>query len=248
LFVVHGGGDHLIGFERVASGHYALTFGRFALGAPSFDQDSGCATQPIHADAVRIPKAYLLALSSSRPLGTCQDDLGADGPPTRLEVARLDDGAASPVLVHWSDDGVPIAGLRLIRRPGGAWLVWQLGGSLHALGIDEAGEPLTPRSVLVADGFGVDGFAAADLGDQLAVAYTDAFDPFVSKIVLRVFDEHGAPVGESVIEPELEHWPVPPYALLGSPSGDRLLLAWTAAPGGPEKRVKVGRWSCADGG
>jgi hypothetical protein len=249
LFVTRGDGDHLIGFERSFAGHHALAFGRFAAGEPSFDQSSGCGTAPISADAARVPGAYLIALSSSRPLGSCQDDFGVDGPPIRLELARLADGAASPALGALIDSGSPIRQLRLLRASQGTWLVWQYGGGVQpspvlAVRVDDAGQLASPIFSVAPDGSVFDGFSATTLGDRLVIAYTDAFDPSVSKIVLRAIDSSGVLVTEHALEPPAELWPKPPYALQGSPGADALLLAWTAASA--QWRVKIARFACVD--
>ena len=52
----------------------------------------GCGTSSLFADGVPSGAGFLVAYSSSRPFLECNPDNGADGPPDRLQIARVDEG------------------------------------------------------------------------------------------------------------------------------------------------------------
>ncbi len=246
LFVAGGGGHHLLGFERlIAEGHHALTFGRFAQGAFSAEGASGCATAPLAADALWSPNGYLLALSTSRPFGTCAD-AGADGPPTRLEIARLAEGSVQPQLREGFDVGAPVAQVRLVRRPQGAWLLWRVSGSaqagaVSALRLGPTGKAIGAPMEVVPSGSATKGFTTASLGERLVVLWSDGVEPPLARVSLRAFDESGVVSSASWV-------PVPPLrqiglpALVGSPDGAALVMAWTGDDG--STGVFVSRLDC----
>src|SRR5262249_46488309 len=68
-----------------------LVYGRLDNAYEAFEmiQDSGCATTPISAAALRTQKGYWVAFTSSRKFGSCMNDDGTNGPATVVQVAEL---------------------------------------------------------------------------------------------------------------------------------------------------------------
>ena len=133
-------------------------------------------------------------------------------------------------------------------------VVWQdaggeTSGPLQAMRLDANGEPVTDVMQLIAEGIIFEKVALASLGDDLALAHTDVLDPGPPNIVVRVFDGAGSERAAASFTPQA--WPrlAEGYGLVGSPTGDALLLSWSSADPEPvvqgNARVYVARLDCA---
>jgi hypothetical protein len=244
--------DHsLLGYVVERSGHHYLFLGtREGLGIES---GSGCATETLLADAVPRPDGHLVAYTTSRDFDSCFDDLGFDGPPTRIQLARAQDGRLVE-LVFELDWNERYAQLELEWRSDGAWLAWQRPGGVTADGImvtrvtEQGDMPMLPN-YFVPSGASFAPFATAHLGDALALGWIDSAHPSTAQIVVGLYDTHSvnAPYYELRMTPEAEQWPMGPLSLLGSADGSQLLVAWEgSSPNGPSG-VYVTRVDCLPG-
>ena len=191
--------------------------------------DYACTQTPMWMAGIRGPGGFLAALTTPQTLGC---DVGR-----AVEIVRYSE-SEPPATTHAFDLSTSLVQLHMVPRSDGAWVVWQTGdsetsGPLEALRIDQAGQPLSSAIELVGEGTVFETVGLATLGDDLAVAYSDAFDPSTPTIVVEVFADDGFPKAGAMVTPLA--WPRPnePYALLGSPSEDALLLAWSAAEPDP---------------
>jgi hypothetical protein len=144
--------------------------------------------------------------------------------------------------------------LHVVPRPdGGIWALWQHDdgrtvGPVLGLLLDGAGAPLGEPLGLVPSGVVFDRLAATTMGDELVIAYTDAFDPSAPTVVLARFDAQGAPLSGAAHTPGAWARTADGYALLGAPDGRAVLLGWAAVGLEPEvagtAQVYVARFDC----
>ncbi len=227
LFIARGDSDYLVGFRRHSNGHTAH-FGRTPdLGTPVL-ADSGCATAPVSADAVRAGDHYLVAMSSSLDFGSCPLDGYGEGPPTRIQVVRVSDDNSVKSVVEPPAQGA-VSALSMVARSDGAWLVWHVKNQLFAARFDQQGNLVTLPNIFAAVAPGTP-FAVDRVADDLALAYVEG-DP--SKPVIRVAlfnaDSVNSPHLDFLIHPDpANELPTGPLSLLGAPSGDYLLVSWEA--------------------
>jgi len=168
-------------------------------------------------DGVRGPQSFLFACSSSG--GFQVGRFGPDTPEAQVTHEQL---------------APSVAQLQMVPRSDGGWVVWQAAdgetsGSLMALRVDAQGQPVTDPMQLIPDGIIFEEVTLAPMGDDLAVAYTDAFDPGPPNIVVEVFDGSGTQRAAGSFTPQA--WPriEQGYGLVASPSADSLLLSWSSA-------------------
>ena len=196
----------------------------------------GCATAPVFADAFYVPQHhyFILAVTTSRPPLGCGLDLYTDGPPTRVQVFRIP-AQGTPVVTAEFSSSLPIDKFFLSpTADGGAWITWQgTGGlkldSLHAARIDSSGAALTKELTLTDVEVAFPPIAATALGNSLAVAWTDAFDPSAPSIAIKVFDEKT--LGNT---PTHIFTPKPWFSMgdglsiTGSHAGNQLYVSWSS--------------------
>lgn len=242
LFAAQGPTRYLIGYV----GHPETRELRLALeGLPDTETlISACATADVRADAVPFAGGWLVAYSSGVSSPWDCWDAALMGPPDRIQINWLaDDIPRSNFNDHFSV-GRPVAQLDLAARPGGAWIVWtELGGDVARLMLAEVGATgelggLPVRTDLAASP--PSSFAVADLGDSLALAWVN--DPTGGLDVAVTGAHQGLYAGYALsTEGPVQGRP----ALLGSPDGRRLLVAWSEARAGTGgDRVRVARLEC----
>jgi hypothetical protein len=193
----------------------------------------------------------------SRLLTAYVDSAASDcSPGTFMKVVRYTPGSFVFDDLMSQDLGASPTQLQLVPRGEGAWLVWQIddgvtSGPLEAMKLDSDGLPEGGVISLVQSGAVFEKVALAALGDGLALAYTDSFDPSTPTIVVEVFDADGVQTAATSLTPVA--WPRvgEGYGLVGSPSADALLLSWASAEVDPNvegsARVFTARLDCSRG-
>jgi hypothetical protein len=233
-FVRGARGAHLVGFETGLAGHTAFHLAvRPTVGDPTSRAWLGCATNPISADAIGQERGngFIFAFSTSRGWDRCTDDDGIDLPANRILVGVMRGSAMhGPRLEIEEPDHVRF--VRMVGRPGGAWLIWQYEGinaesppPVMAMPLDGDGTSFgSAMPVLEGERSRVPP-AVASLGSRLAIAWLDERNPTGRSFGMRVVDDEGSvlesslDLASSMARPELE--------LLESPGGDALLLGWS---------------------
>lgn len=259
LFAVQGPGGHLLGmqFAGVSGGPAFLVSARLAAADGSFGEylDLGCASDSMHADAVRSGGGFLVALSTGASPGgaDCSDPAG--GWPDDVQIVRTD-GAGVTFTDHLGAPG-SATDVKMAPRSDGAWVVLGtppgqvVNGMFLGARLDLEGK--------VAAMFPVGGgdqtweipqngtLTAAAVGDNLAVAWVDFGGDKGPFLNVKVFDPGGAPTAQAQLF--FGGSPAGAPALLGSPSGGHLLLAWaeTPAQGGDGEMIQAVRIDCVTG-
>ena len=231
----------------------------------------GCATNPVGVAALPAENGgWLVALTNGTPLGDtgCFTDF-AIGPATQVQVAFVDPLLGVDPRSTWGslpDAGSVASGMSTIaltaRPGGGAWLTWfaestspGTEGALRVASIGHDGAWLSDVSVTdhvdtATGGWPNDaGFTTAALGDRLAMAwlYTPATTLDVAdQLVVEIVDTAGAVAGWTLIPAEGAL--TTPPALMVSPAGDAILVAWSSARAGQDERVQMMRVDCLPGG
>ncbi len=240
MFAVRGPGGHLIGMQD-----------SFASGASSYRVDMafvgedgsfmgplglGCAKGWMHADAVRAGGSYLVALSSAGVPGEVDCEDPASGWPDDVQIV-VTDGAGLTVTDSLGAPGTA-TDVKMAARSDGAWVVigtppgQVVSGMFLGARVDAAGKVVSmfpvgggdPSLEIPQNGT----LTATRLGDQLAVAWVDFAGDKGPFLRVKVFDVNGLPAGHAEIFPGVSFVDAP--TLLGSPSGDSLVLAWSQWP------------------
>lgn len=255
-FVARGASGHLAGSLHDAGGFLQLEINFITPEGSVFGASlaSGCATSPMVTGAVPSGDGFLVAFSSGRPFGTCFNDDGIPGPPTELQVAWMDgNGTIKPGAVLPGIE--PIFGAQIVARSDGAWLVWQHDGStsevsppILAVRLDATGQLASDIFEVVPTGASsARPFAADRLGDKLVVAWVDAIDPSAPSLIVQVFDEAGLLTGGASLSTAPGFFFDDQLAIMGSPAGNQVLLAYASDPGDGLRRIHVARLDCVIG-
>ena len=187
-------------------------------------------------DGVRASSHLLFACSS--PSGF---RVGRFGPTTPEAETTHEHFAMAP------------AQLQMVPHGQGAWVVWQSAGGvtpapLEAMRLDGDGNPVTDAMQLVAEGIIFEEVALAPLGDDLALAHSDPLDPGRPNLFVRIFDAEGSERTAAGFTPQASPRLAESYGLVGSATGDALLLAWSSAEQEPgvqgNAQVYVARLDC----
>lgn len=244
--------DYLVGYETVGHQLYFATVTAGKAGSPWW---LGCATASVLAQGWYSPEGTLVAYSTSRPFNTCGLDSYADGPPTRLQIARLGDGA-DPFYADLRHELVlpdPIVALRLApRADGGAWIVFQtaLGvnaGPIRALAVDAGGKPKSAVLDLAAPGDLVP-FAVAQLGNRAMLAwypFPGCPDEQCQTLRFVLVDEALQPATPPIHLEPLGGAPFGSLSLVGSPDATSVIAAWHDLKGMPSE-VFAARFDCVE--
>jgi hypothetical protein len=251
LFVSRGTEDHVVGYEHASGEHTQFLMEALADGVGFAGPGvTGCGLGPLAADAIPldgVAGGHLVAFSNSRPFEDCSE-AALDGPPNEIQIGPFQD--VPTAFVRGTD---PIASIQLVPRTDGAWLVWQEDGSttrlpppIMAARIGAQGQ-LESDAIEVTSTSVVGPIAADRLGDKLIVAWEESAEPGPPSIVIRVIDENGQPAGTATL-PSPGWYTQSGISLLGSPSGQQLLVAFPSLLGDEGRSVvHVARYDCAPG-
>jgi len=257
LAVSHDGVSLLLAYARDYGGEFRLSLSGQAGMASVVFPTLGCASMPLQADAIPFDGGFLLAVSTSKDPGYCDFAELPVGPPDRIQILRVwtTGDTGFEVVVEIPSDGY-VERMRLVPRGNeGAWLAWQTvtevnPSAIRAVRLNAKGELYSKWNDLPTDGYFMLPEAVTNLGERLATAVIDAYDPSIPQILVQLHDDEDGPVALShVVSPPADQWPVGPIALLGSPQANSLLLAWTGVDmsGGMQpNHIYVRRLDCVE--
>jgi hypothetical protein len=215
----------------------------------------GCATTQPTGDAVGDTGGWILGAALGTPFqwapftAFCGLDLSSIEPAKRITFARIDATAESATTGDTLDVGAPVSRLRMAPRSDGAWAVYGTEGLVYfATRVSSALEATPPVSI--GGAFGAPdphGFAIGSSGDALVLVDVETLVGGAQAIAVRRFDPQGKPLFSLSIAAEGSVDRDPP-ALVISPAGDAMLVAWTErAPGAPSYRLRLARVDCVPG-
>jgi hypothetical protein len=213
--------------------------------------DVACASAPFTADVIPTKGGFLVATAAGSAFGQCTLGDSDPGLANDLQILKVDE-ATKEITVMALFEGVdPLAHVALAKRPEGAWVVWQETGAsslqpppIRAALLDESGSQAGPLVNITSDGQTNGPFAAAALGERLAVAWIDALDPSTPTIRLDLFNEEGSFVAGTSLGTGPAWLYDASLSLLASPDATQLLIAWTDMEPPAPANVRVARFSC----
>jgi hypothetical protein len=226
-FVVLGSGDNWIGTH---------TCGRGALGGDAVPTDTG----------------FVAALATSPDNPGCEVTAGGfmvSGASHLRTVSLVGDTDPPPTLDEVAFPGA-IDRLRLVPRTSGTWVVLQTRGDDGSLGpialrrLDANGKvdpAFAPADAVPA---GSHGFAAAPLGDGLALAWIDA----ANAIGVAVFDAQGVQRAETSLSFEGTVSLDEPLAVVTASDGSSIVVGWSEQAPGTTARVRLAKLGCIPNG
>jgi hypothetical protein len=213
--VFYGGGNNVV------DGHAVTT------DAAIWAVPIGCASvQPARAAAVAWGEGWLVAVSSGAPFGNCPQPM--PGLPEHIDLLLMGSSAWTPLASIMTGTVVDVA---VAPHPAGAYVVWSdhdgaAGTQLHAARFSAAPPTLEAQADLTpADGSGAS-FVVAAMGSRLAVARRGS----AGDLVVSIYDESLALLASTSFTPGVFTGPT---SLLGAPSGDGVIVAWTSQDAHP---------------
>ncbi|MBK8257896.1 MAG: hypothetical protein IPK82_35170 [Polyangiaceae bacterium] len=196
----------------------------------------GCASGVMYADAVPGAEGFLMAVSAGQPIGTV-DCANADlSWPDVVYIVAASGGG----YVQKDSFGAPggATDVKMASRSDGAWVVagtppgQVVNGSFIGASINPSGKIQFTFPVTVGDPNTENPLsgtlAATNLGDCLAVTWVDYTGDKGPFLQVRTFAPDGSLAGQVQVFPKTFFSGAP--ALLGSPSGNSLLIAWSEEP------------------
>ena len=141
---------------------------------------------------------------------------------------------------------------RVVPRSDGAWLVWQGTGAfseapppIQAARVDANGMIVGSVIPVTNDGDTRGPFAATAIDDRLAVVWPDRIEPGAPVLAVSLLDAQGNKLPGTGISTAMAPLAPGRLAALGSPWGEKLLVAWSGQTmsGGP-LGFQVVRFDC----
>lgn len=231
LAVARGPVDDLALFEfPIDTDVMGLAAGTVGLGAAGVyyngPQVLGCGFPNVLADAVSVGSEWLLASATSQPIGPC--GLDQVGPPSMLQVSRLDASGALLETTEALFAGTSFGAVAMSERPDGAWLGWTTAGrsaSTFVARVDGTGHlaagafDVTNHSFPALNGSTI---ALAPFRDDVLVGWQSG-----DRIVLALV----TPEGFNVAQGEIPFFGKfqGQLSMLGSPAGDAVLVGWSTS-------------------
>jgi len=234
-FLAHDGGTaHFFGVAEPGTSSVALLGGWTDTppgGTPLWiDKTVGCADDRVVADAVFVaPDRWVLAVAA--PIQDCAPNLAPAAGSRRWLTTSVFHGFAGPQSpgVEWFA-GQSVEGLDLAPGPGKIWLSFRrAGGPIEVAALSSNGtQEAEPVSITHPDEEPFE-HAITAFGPGAAIAFVDRA-PEHYRVVVRVLDAQATPVATLALPspdefPNAGAWGRP--AIIASPSGDALLVAWT---------------------
>jgi hypothetical protein len=240
---------HLMGFAGsvVVPHDFNLIQQTDSSSSPIVTFGLGCASVPITAAGAPAFGGSLIAFSSGAAFFDpgCQSG-GIMHAATHVLVARVDDKATFiPLAEIGNSPGEgSIAAVKVVPSGDHVWIVWahESGSSaplrlarMDATGAITSGILEVPLSIDPAT------ISAARLGDRLALAWTSSAPDGLAIIHVSVLDGSGVVTETAISRDKIATGRT---ALLGSPSGDSLLVSWSEGVFS-SRRVLVARLACS---
>lgn len=243
-------------YSTLNDGNHDLTVASYQPGGQSvYEPPFECTQSPLRAAVVRAGNGFVTAYAVG------PDPMECAAVPQPAGILRTDryegPGQLGEPVIHtegyshtlWA--ATPMAHLAMAPTSFGAWVAYQsetvLGENIastlqaYQVGADGSlhGSP-SPVDVGWVT-YVTPGFAAASLGDRLALAWIDAIDPSAPVIMVQVVKPDGA-LGPAISISTNGAWYAGDLQLLASPSGDSLFVAWFAY--GDTGAIGVARIDC----
>lgn len=215
----------------------------------------GCANGPVEADALPVgDDALFVAYATGTEAASGGCDVGAPGPPNRLQLAQLIGGTLAFVgEVTVSPSGGttgPLTDIRFAPRTDGGWMVWSNPGSNIAPPSLVLGKLTTPVGELqvlteVVVPYVPGSVAVTSFDNFLVLAWVQS-EPEGASPHVQVFDPDGNALGD--IQIAATGAAQGRLSLLGSPFGHSAVLAWSETGAGPNDgdQVRLTRIDCID--
>lgn len=208
----------------------------------------GCSDGGVVSDAAQYLDGWLLAMSdTANGVFGCAGEGEDNGESKYIDVVYVTaDGVATPITSIDVGGFSPI--LRAVPHPQGITILFR--GSydskffapLRWLRVDVP-HALVVGPTVVTNALGVDYVAAAPMGRESAVVWTEGFAG-PHPIRLAIWDESGSPSVKPIALPGLPG----SVAAIGAPHGDSVVVAWSTAEGvGSPTRVQLARFDCVAG-
>lgn len=258
LLVTSNGDQHLWGFQRPLGDsllHLSLVQ---SVAGEAIDEGPAVACSlgvGISAAAIPLGDTFLAAFSNGRPFAHCLTDDLPDGPPTRLQIVTAPGKFADASLVYEQEQPSSyVFQTHLTAAGAGAWAAWEripfeppFERRIQLLQLDAAGFPVNGKVIEV--GYGIVGvpFAITAVGSRLVLATMQEEPGSAPVLAVRVLAEDGALAAELILGADDGFELDSSAALLASPAGDQLLVAWSesSAINNDTRRVRVARLACA---
>jgi hypothetical protein len=232
-FVARTATGHLLGRHLSIGVHSQLDLVRSdGVQASDVFPSLGCATAPMVADATTLGDgSTVVVLANGRAFGDCLLDDGFDGPPERVQLARVVGSKVTKIAVEVISPGDVVSSVQIVPRGTDAWVAYRYAGigaevppQAFAMRVSAAGEPVVPPRPIAPESAGV--FAIKSFHGGLAVAYTDVSEPGPGTIIVATYDAALQPTG-SITVPHPGGLLAQDVALIAAPSDLDLLLGFT---------------------
>ncbi len=184
----------------------------------------GCGFPNVLADVVSAGSEWLMASATSQAIGPC--DLDQIGPPSVLQISRLNAAGALLENTETLFGGTSFGAVAMAERPDGAWVGWTTAdqyASTYVARIDAAGK-------LVAGAFDITNLSfPSSFGSTIGLASFRG-DVLVGwqaeeRVVLALVTPEGFNVGQVEI-PFFGQFQGQ-LSMVGSPAGDSVLISWS---------------------
>ncbi|MDI3289866.1 hypothetical protein [Polyangium sp. 15x6] len=254
LLRMHPGG-HIVGYGRPHAGDTI----ELLVGLGHHDQKPtaegftpiGCTKTSVLMDAVHTEKGTLVGFASNDESPSAKGCTGSLGAATRVAVARVTDGSpvGTELAATTPDNPAWIMGLAMAGRNDGAWVTVGRSGWIEATAtilahlLDAAGASVAaPFNLAGSSDLNPDSVGASSMAGDLVAAWSYGGLP-PDRIEVKRINAAGAVVATAMIEanPSLSQ----PIAVLGSPTGDAVLLAYSSiSPVDQTARIHLQRLGC----
>ena len=239
--------EDLLGYEMVEGARHRLAVRMISplWGDVEHPQAAACATTPLAAAAVGASDVFYFAAGSSRALGGCDASGDGFGAATRLQISYYQEplgqvlGPLAEVI-----EGGEIERVALTLDEGALWVSYAVVTSptearLRVARVGLNGGLLSgPVDVTTLSRPAQ--LSATRLGARLALASLEKTDLGQTIVPVRVLTAELSVESSFTIVPAAANG----VAIVGEPSGKRLLVAITRGAQGPEEGVVVTRYGC----
>lgn len=220
--------DAVTHVTRPASGNVSFGFqDADVLRYGIFSGDTWSEDDPGLCSGERLSTAGLVPLSGGFLLATTGPEVDGCGEPSGVYVdVATANGQRTPAAMLSFD--VPPRRIMMRPRPGGAWLVVVTDTTAEAVALTATGGFDGPRFDLgFSDLTTSRELGVSTIGEDLLVGIVEEAESAL--IRLRRFDREGSVRAEHTLTPIGNLATFSPLAILGSPGGDQVLLAYTTA-------------------
>ncbi|MBK8259474.1 MAG: hypothetical protein IPK82_43310 [Polyangiaceae bacterium] len=260
MFVAHSGDWYLTAFQVGIGGGLAhVHMARVAIGATknSIYPSAGCGINAAHAGAaVPLENGFLAAFSNGQPYGSCLTDQFAPTLPSRIQVVNFSNSEElmmGKLQFELEEEGTYIYQVKLAKGAGANWVAWERVGldpqverRIQYTRLDSQGLPFNGKVTEVKMGIIGTQFAIASLGDVIALSTVVEVPDEGWQMATFLLDDSGnilSQVGWGA-EPGFDF--STSVSSLGSPTGDKLVVAWgeSWAANNDDQRVRIARIAC----